>query len=73
MDTTGGKIGIVGTGLIGAGWAAFYASKGFAVSLFDADASARQAGRERTFTYLAFLKEQQPAGRARATTARSRA
>jgi 3-hydroxyacyl-CoA dehydrogenase len=57
MDTTGGKIGIVGTGLIGTGWAAFYASKGFTVSLFDADASARRAGRERTFTYLAFLRE----------------
>ena len=57
MDTTGGKIGIVGTGLIGTGWAAFYASKGLAVSLFDADVSARQAGRERTFTHLAFLRE----------------
>lgn len=57
MDTKAGKVGIVGTGLIGAGWAAFYASKGFAVSLFDADASARQAGRERTLTYLAFLRE----------------
>ena len=57
MDTMAGKVGIVGTGLIGAGWAAFYASKGFAVSLFDAEASARQAGRERTLTYLAFLRE----------------
>jgi 3-hydroxyacyl-CoA dehydrogenase len=57
MDTKAGKIGIVGTGLIGAGWAAFYASKGLAVSLFDADASARQAGHERTLTYLAFLRE----------------
>ncbi len=57
MDTKAGKVGIVGTGLIGAGWAAFYASKGFAVSLFDADASARQAGREKTLTYLAFLRE----------------
>ena len=57
MDTKAGKVGIVGTGLIGAGWAAFYASKGLAVSLFDADASARQAGRKRTLTYLAFLRE----------------
>ena len=57
MDTKAGKVGIVGTGLIGAGWAAFYASKGLAVSLFDAEASARQAGRERTLTYLAFLRE----------------
>ena len=57
MDTNSGKIGVVGTGLIGSGWAAFYASKGFAVSLFDADASARQAGRERTLAYLAFLRD----------------
>ena len=57
MDTDSGKIGIVGTGLIGSGWAAFYASKGFAVSLFDVDSSARQAGRERTLAYLAFLRD----------------
>jgi 3-hydroxyacyl-CoA dehydrogenase len=57
MDTNAGKIGIVGTGLIGAGWAAFYASKGFAVSLFDADASARRAGRERTLANLTFLRD----------------
>ncbi len=57
MDTTSGKIGIVGTGLIGAGWAAFYASKGFEVSLFDADASARQAGIERTQAFLTFLRD----------------
>ena len=57
MNTEAEKVGIVGTGLIGSGWAAFYASKGFAVSLFDADASARQAGRERTLAYLSFLCE----------------
>jgi len=57
MDTRGEKVGIVGTGLIGAGWAAFYASKGFAISLFDADASARRAGRERTLAHLAFLRD----------------
>jgi carnitine 3-dehydrogenase len=57
MDTNTEKVGIVGTGLIGSGWAAFYASQGLAVSLFDADASARQAGRERTLTCLAFLRD----------------
>ncbi|MGA2254165.1 MAG: 3-hydroxyacyl-CoA dehydrogenase NAD-binding domain-containing protein [Thermoguttaceae bacterium] len=57
MDTKAEKVGTVGTGLTGAGWAAFYASKGLAVSLFDAEASARQAGRERTLTYLVFLRE----------------
>lgn len=57
MHTKSRKIGIVGSGLIGAGWAAFYAAKGLAVSLFDADAGARQAGRERTLAYLASLRE----------------
>ena len=57
MDTKTGKIGIVGTGLIGAGWAAFYAAKQFDVCLFDAEASALQAGREKTLAYLAFLRE----------------
>jgi carnitine 3-dehydrogenase len=57
MDTKTGKVAIVGTGLIGSGWAAFYASKGLAVSLFDADASARRTGRERTLGYLHFLRE----------------
>jgi len=51
------RVAIVGTGLIGAGWAAFYASKGVAVSLFDADADARQAGHERTLSYLASLRD----------------
>jgi len=56
MDAKTGKIGIVGSGLIGSGWAAFYASKGFAVALHDADASARQAGRERALAYLGSLR-----------------
>ena len=30
-------IGIVGTGLIGAGWVAFYAAKGFGVALYEGD------------------------------------
>ncbi|MFV1963991.1 MAG: 3-hydroxyacyl-CoA dehydrogenase NAD-binding domain-containing protein [Pirellulaceae bacterium] len=57
MEPKAGKIGIAGTGLIGAGWAAFFASKGFAVSLYDVDVSARQAGHKRTLAYLAFLRD----------------
>jgi carnitine 3-dehydrogenase len=57
MDSNAVKVGIAGTGLIGAGWAAFYASKGLAVSLYDTDASARQAGLERTRAGLAFLRD----------------
>ena len=51
------NVGIVGTGLIGAGWAAFYAGKGLGVKLYDAESSARRAGHERALSYLAFLKE----------------
>lgn len=51
------KIGIVGAGLIGAGWAAFFASHGYAVSLYDIDESAKQAAAARTKTFLAFLRD----------------
>lgn len=50
------RIGIVGTGLIGAGWVAFYASKGFGVTLYDASASALRTGYEKALEYLTFLK-----------------
>ena len=49
-------IGIVGTGLVGAGWAAFYAAKGFDVTLYDASASALRGGYEKAIEYLTFLK-----------------
>jgi 3-hydroxyacyl-CoA dehydrogenase len=49
------KVGIVGTGLIGTGWAAFYASRGFAVSLFDSDEATRNTARDRTVAQLRFM------------------
>jgi 3-hydroxyacyl-CoA dehydrogenase len=52
------KVGIIGTGLIGAGWAAFYASKGFAVNLYDAAPSGGQFGFDKTLEYLSFLQDQ---------------
>ena len=52
------QVGIIGTGLIGAGWAAFYASKGFTVSLYDANPSACQLGLDKALEYLSFLKNQ---------------
>lgn len=52
------KVGIVGTGLIGTGWAAFYASRGFAVSLFDSDEATRSSARDRTVAQLQFLHKQ---------------
>lgn len=55
MDVSSRKIGIVGTGLIGTGWAAFYASRGFAVYLYDADESTRRGARDRTIGLIHFL------------------
>ena len=51
------KVGIVGAGLIGAGWAAFYASKGLAVRMYDVDSSACRAGHDRALGFLQFLKD----------------
>ncbi len=55
MNMQGAKIGIVGAGLIGTGWAAFYASRGFAVSLFDGDQAVLRSARDRTLAHLTFL------------------
>lgn len=51
------KVGIVGAGLIGAGWAAFYASKGLAVRMYDVDSSVCRAGHDRALGLLRFLKD----------------
>ena len=51
------NIAIIGTGLIGATWAAFYASKGFGVKLYDADKSQCDLGFKRTVEYLNFLEK----------------
>ena len=58
MDNEFRHVCIVGTGLIGAGWAAFYASKNFDVTLYDENAAARRNGHKRTLQYLSLLKDQ---------------
>ncbi|KKL62467.1 hypothetical protein LCGC14_2184950, partial [marine sediment metagenome] len=45
------NIAILGTGLIGASWAAFYAGKGFSVKLYDADKSKCDAGYEKAVEF----------------------
>jgi len=49
-------ITIVGTGVIGASWAAFYASKGFTVKLYDLDPDGCQKGLERALHFIDDLK-----------------
>lgn len=51
------NIGIVGAGLIGASWAAFYVSKGFTVKLYDLDESASLEGCKKATSYLKFLED----------------
>ena len=57
MDEKIEQVGIIGAGLIGAGWAAFYTAKGLGVTLYDQDATACERGRQQALQYLTFLKD----------------
>ena len=57
MNTQINTIGVIGTGLVGAGWAAFYAGKGLAARLYDADQTARESGYQKSLEFLGFLNE----------------
>ena len=50
------SVGIVGTGVIGSSWAAFYASKGFMVKMYDVDPSLCQKGLRMAKDYLEVLR-----------------
>ena len=52
------SVGIVGTGVIGSSWAAFYASKGFEVKMYDIDPSFCHKGLSRAIEYVEVLREQ---------------
>jgi len=51
------NIGVVGAGLIGASWAAFYASKGKRVSVYDPAPQAAEKARSRAVGYLRGLAD----------------
>ena len=51
------EIGLVGTGLIGASWAGFYASKGFTVRMYDADEGSCRKGYDKAVDCLEFLAD----------------
>ena len=57
MDERIKNVAILGTGLIGASWAAFYAGKGFRVKLYDTDKSQCDLGLKKSVEYLNFLLE----------------
>lgn len=50
------SVGIVGTGVIGSSWAAFYASKGFMVKMYDIDPPLCQKGLRMAKDYLEVLR-----------------
>ena len=51
------NIAILGAGLIGAAWAAFFNSKGLSVKLYDDDRAALENGRETATDHLGFLRK----------------
>jgi carnitine 3-dehydrogenase len=53
------RVAIVGTGLIGASWAAWLAGQGVPVHLFDSEPSALLAGYERAARQLDFLRQRE--------------
>lgn len=55
MRTLIRRVAVVGAGTIGTGWATFFASRGLAVNLFDADPHAAEAAREQVRAQLRLL------------------
>jgi len=52
------SIAIIGTGVIGSSWAAFYASKGFQVKMWDVDAKLCQKGYQQAVDIIRLLQAQ---------------
>ncbi len=52
------SIGIIGTGVIGSSWAAFYATKGFQVKMWDVDADLCQKGQRQAVDIIRLLQDQ---------------
>ncbi|UCF85208.1 MAG: hypothetical protein JSV50_06115 [Desulfobacteraceae bacterium] len=50
------SVGIIGAGVIGSSWGAFYATKGFNVKMYDVDPSLCQKGLRRAMGYAEFLR-----------------
>ena len=53
------SIAIVGTGVIGSSWAAFFAAKGIQVKLWDVDADLCQKGQQRAVDILRQLQTEE--------------
>jgi carnitine 3-dehydrogenase len=53
------SIAIVGAGVIGSSWAAFYATKGFQVNMWDVDADLCQTGQRQAVDTIRLLRDQE--------------
>ena len=51
------NVAILGAGLVGSAWAAFFTSKGLSVKLYDCDPATSENGRKTAISYLGFLRE----------------
>ena len=51
------SVAVLGAGLVGSAWAAFFTSKGLRVTLYDCDAAILENGRKTAIGYLGFLRE----------------
>jgi len=56
METREQSVGIIGVGVIGSSWAAFYAGKGLKVKMYDADRLNGEIGFARAKDYITFLR-----------------
>lgn len=56
METTIQSVGVVGTGVIGSSWAAFYASKGLKVKMYDLDPSCCRKGYHGAMDHIGALR-----------------
>ena len=53
------SIAIIGAGVIGSSWAAFYGTKGLQVKMWDVDAEQCQKGYQHSIDYIRLLQEQE--------------
>ena len=51
------NVAILGAGLVGSAWAAFFTSKGLRVKLYDCDPATSENGRKTAVGHLGFLKK----------------
>lgn len=57
MSTEHEPVAIIGMGLVGASWAAFFTSKGYKAKVYDVDRAVVEEGHKNAISHLEFLKD----------------